>query len=406
MKSLATALVCLLLLPACRKETATAPTAAQKAKDAEPVENDNRLALVFGGAAMDRSDEHSYENSVAHAIDATRFTAWTSAPGGKQMGIFTFPAPTRLRRLGATVIDDPGRSPKGLRFEASLDGTSWRPILEAKLAFKNRDPQYFDVTPPVDTRFLRVTAIEPAYQAHILSLHAVGDETGPVVQPDIEGCWLINTNMQARFVRAGARVIGTLGPMIVDGGTDGRVYRLMWLEGAMWGYAAVTVAADGNHLSGVRWHEEVNPKNSGDGWLGHRVPCTGTAAINTAKIVDDIIRRSAVWRLYGMRLDAQDRIIAAESEHALNLAAKIVREHPQHRFRIVAREFRESNEEKNRARCAAKLSAIREALRARSTDLARIEFVVAGSERHPLAVDFTSMNVMDSGVELQVAPSR
>ncbi len=149
----------------------------------------------------------------------------------------------------------------------------------------------------------------------------------------------------------------------------------------MWGYAAVSISADGQHLSGVRWHEEVNPKNSGDGWIGTRVPCEQTVAINTAKVVDDIIRRAAVWRLYGIRLDAQDRIVAAESANALDLAAKVIREHPNHRFRIVAREFREATEEKNRARCNAKLTAIREALTARGTDLARIDFAVAGSER-------------------------
>lgn len=409
MNRFAAALVCLLVLPACRKAEEPPPQPAPQKQteqdDPGSLENDNLLNIVFGAAVVDRSDELSYEASVAHALDGTRRTPWVSAPGGKQTAILSLAAPTRITRVGASVINDRGNAPAAILFETSLDGTTWTRAVEARLKHDDRLPQLFDIAPVV-ARYLRVSAIEPAYQSHILSLIANGTETAPVTQPSIEGCWEINSTVPARFVRAGARITGTIGPMVVDGGTDGRVYRLMWLEKMMWGYAAVSISADGQHLSGVRWHEEVNPKNSGDGWIGKRVPCEQTIAINTAKVVDDIIRRATVWRLYGVRLDAQDKIVAAESANALDLAARVIREHPNHRFRIVAREFRESTEEKNRARCNAKLEAIREALTARGTDLARIDFVVAGSERGPLSVDFTSLHVMDSGVELQVLPSR
>lgn len=409
MNRFAAVLVCLLALAACREaEEPPAPSAPEKRTeqdDAGALENDNLLNLVFGAAVVDRSGELSYEASVAHALDGSRRTPWVSAPGGKQIAILSLAAPTRIARVGASVAPNRGNAPAGILFETSPDGTAWTKAFEARLKHDNRLPQLFDVA-PVDARFLRVSAIEPAFQSHILSLIVNGTETAPVAQPSIEGCWVINAVVPARFVHTGSRVTGTIGPMVVDGGTDGRVYRLMWLEKMMWGYAAVSISGDGQHLSGVRWHEEVNPKNSGDGWIGKRVPCEQTIAIDTAKVVDDIMRRAAVWRLYGVRLDAQDRIIAAESANALDLAAKIMREHPRHRFRIVAREFRESTEEKNRARCNAKLNAIREALTARGTDLARIEFTIAGSERGPLSVDFTSLHVMDSGIELQVLPLR
>jgi len=404
----AAALVCLLALAACRKAEQPPPQpVAHKQTDQDdpgPLENDNLLNLVHGAAVVDRNGEVSYESSVAHALDGSRRTPWVSAPGGSQIATFSLAAPTRITRVGASVPDR-GNAPAGILFETSLDGTTWTKAVEARLKHENRLAQLFDVAPVV-ARYLRVTAIEPAYQSHIFSLIAHGTETAPVAQPSIEGCWEINAVVPARFFRIGSRVTGTIGPMIVDGGTDGRVYRLMWLETMMWGYAAVSISADGEHLSGVRWHEEVNPKNSGDGWLGKRVPCEQTAAINSAKVVDDIIRRAALWRLYGVRFDAQDRIVAAESANALDLAAKVIREHPDHRFRIVAREFRESTEEKNRTRCNAKLNAIRAALTARGIDLARIEFTAAGSERGRLSVDFTSLHVMDSGVELQVLPSR
>ncbi|HYR27158.1 MAG TPA: hypothetical protein VEU30_01755, partial [Thermoanaerobaculia bacterium] len=99
-----------------------------------------------------------------------------------------------------------------------------------------------------------------------------------------------------------------------------------------------------------------------------------------------------------------DRIIEVESDDALDLAEELIRTHPNHRFRIVARELRESAEPRIQARCQAKLNAMREALRARKADLSRVEFQSAGAWRHPLSIDFTGQRVMDSAVELQVVP--
>jgi hypothetical protein len=400
----AAALVCLLGLAGCERPVESAKPVTQRAEE-DTLENDNRLNLAFGAAVVERSDELSYESTAAHAIDATARTAWISAPGGKQTAIYSLPAPTRITRLGASIVGNRNHAPGGVRFETSVDGRTWNPAVEARFQYGSRAPQWFDVKPIV-AQYVRVTAIEPAFQSHFLSLLAIGTETAPVAQPSIEGCWQINMVVPARFVRAGSRVAGTIGPMIVDGGTDGRIYRLMWRERAMWGYAAVTLSPDGQHLSGIRWHEEVNPKNTGDGWLGNRVPCEDTVGIDTAGVADGIMGRAGVWRLYGVRFDSQDRIATEESANALNLTARIIREHPSRHFRVVAREFRESTEEKNRARCTAKLDAVRDALRSRGTDLKRLEFVVAGSERGPLSVDFTTLHVMDSGVELQVVAAR
>lgn len=392
----------LLLLAACKP-------AAEPAAKAEPVkadvrlENDNLLNIVFGTAVIERSNELSYESSVVHAFDGTPMTGWRSAPGGRLTTTVSLGALTRLRRLGVTVPANPGLSPVGLLVEASLDGRSWRKALDTKIDPASGDPQLFDVPGNVDARYLRITPVEPVdYYTTVMSLHATGSELAPFVQPPIEGCWEIN-HEPARFERRGARVTGVFGAMILDGGSDGRTYRLQWRERMNWGYAAVSVSADGNHLSGLRWHEEVNPKHNGDGWLGTRVPCTAAAQLDGAKIVDALIARAALWRLYGVRFDRQDRILASESASALDLAAALIRDHPRHRFRVVARELRDS-EAKNRARGETKLNAVRDALRARGADLSRIEFFNAGDERPELSVDFTGQRAMDSGVELQVLP--
>lgn len=395
-------LLCLLLLAAC-KPAAQPPAAAPQTPPAEGrLENDNLLNIVFGTAVIERSNELSYDASVVHALDGTPLTIWRSAPGGRLSTVVSLGALTRLRRVGATVPPTV-EAPAGLLVEASLDGKTWRKALDAKIDPAKAEPQLFDV-PNVDARYLRITAVEPVdYYTSVASLHAIGSEIAPFVQPPIEGCWEIN-HEPARFERRGARVTGTFGAMILDGGTDGRVYRLQWRERMNWGYAAVSISADGNHLSGLRWHEEVNPKHNGDGWLGTRVPCTAAPAIDGANIVDALIARAALWRMYGVRFDRQDRIIADESASALDLAAALIRDHPKHRFRVVARELREPVDAKNRARADAKLQAMREALRARGADLSRIEFFNAGNTRPELSVDFTGQRAMDSGVELQVLP--
>lgn len=400
MKALAV-LLCL-LLAACKPAEKPAAPEAPPRSDAK-LENDNLLNLVFGAAIVERNDELSYEASVVHAFDGTSMTGWRSAPGGKLSTVVSLATLTRVRRLGVTAPPNPGYSPVGLLVEASLDGTTWRKALDTKIDPASAEPQLFDVAPPVDARYLRITPVEPIdYYNSVLSLHAIGSELAPFVQPPLEGCWEVN-HEPMRFERNGARVTGLFGSMILDGGTDGRVYRLQWRERMNWGYAAISISADGNHLSGIRWHEEVNPAMTGDGWLGHRVPCT-PATLNGPKIVDALIARATLWRMYGVRFDRQDRLMAAESASALDLAATLVREHPNHRFRLVAREHREATAEKNRARCELKLQAVREALRTRGADLARIEFSNAGSQRPELGHDFTAQRAMDHGVELQVLP--
>jgi hypothetical protein len=405
-KRLAVLAACLLLLGSCRR--AEAP----KAEKAPPpgslfdkatlrVENDNLLNLAFGASVIDRQNEGHFEVSAAHAIDGTAMTPWISAPGGPIGGVFSLPAPSRIDRLGVMVDATQSKANVTLHFETSLDGTTWTKAADLPLTFTSSAPQLANAN--VTAQYIRIALDSPDYEKSILSLYAIGRETAPPVQPPLDGCWEIN-GQPARFTGNGARVAGVIGSMAVVGGTDGRVFRLMWLDHPQWGFAAVTTGADGQHLSGVRWHEEVNPKHNGDGWFGRRVPCASDALVDNAKVVDHVIRRTGFWRMYGVRFDAQDRLMAADSADALDLAAQLVREHPQHRFRLIAREFRAANEQENRARSQRKLDAVRDALKARNTDLSRIELVNAGTQISELNIPFTSQQAMDSGIDLMVVP--
>lgn len=400
------ALAALLALVSCERTTPPAPPPAEQAQDVPPearLETDNLLNLVYGASIVDRSGELSYESSAAHAIDGSAYTIWSSAPGGKMNAVLSLGAPAHLRKIGAFVAPNKDVTPERISVDASLDSKTWRNVVDEPLAYDKKEPQLFDAD--VEARYLRFHFTEPHdYYSHIPSLYAVGRETAPAAQAPLEGCWEVNMTEPARFERRGARVFGNIGGMIVDGGATGRFYRLMWRERMQWGYAAVSVAADGQTFSGIRWHEEVNHARAGDGWFGRRVSCAPAAPHDGARIVDAMIARAALWQMYGVRFDARGRILEAESKDALDLAAQLVRTHPKHRFRIIAREFREPAAEKNRAASAAMLAAVRQALRTRGADLARIEFSSAGSDRDPQHPDTTAQRVMDSGVELQVLP--
>ena len=240
-------------------------------------DQDNLLNLAHGASVVSRTGEVNLENSAAHAIDGDWTTVWKSAPGGpEQTFVFSLAARSRIDRLGVITPASSNEYPPHVRFEASNDGTNWRDVgtIDVK---PQRDPQIVSVA-PFEATYLRVrTEGLIAYYSTINSVIAKGVEVAPPVQPPIEGCWTIN-GMPSRFVQRGTSVSGVIGsdpPMYVSGDTNGRIIRLMWRRGPQWGHALVTLDPQRRALSGVRWHEQVQGTNVGDGWFGKPSPCVG-----------------------------------------------------------------------------------------------------------------------------------
>ena len=335
-------------------------------------DRDNLLNLAYGAGVVSRSGELSLENSAAHAIDGDNGTFWSTPPGGfDETMTFALAAPSRITRVGLTVATVEGSVPQEVRFSASGDGKTWRDVVTMN-PLPADAPQFITVR-PFDARFLRVRSLAGArYYTHIRSVHAIGRELAPAAPPAPEGCWTIN-GIAARFVRQGARVYGELAttpPTLVDGGIEDHLVRLQWRRGPTWGIAALTVAGTPRTLTGVTWYErELSPFGMGAAWFGAPASCANPPQ---ARSIDD--RR---FVLYGVRFDANDRIDAAASAAALDAAAAFVRRAP--RARVVAHEYRLANAAQNRARCVARLNAVRDALRARGIDVARIELVPSGS---------------------------
>ncbi len=198
------------------------------------------------------------------------------------------------------------------------------------------------------------------------SVHVRGKYEAPPAAKPIAGCWTIN-DTPAHFTEEGGRVRGAIGDLILQGGAEGALYRLIWTRGPEWGHAAITLSPDGRTLSGIKWHEEPIVYNFGESWFGTQ--CTGvrkapalSAAEGTSPVVRDLsqdfLQRARRLPMYGGDVD-------------LDVVLQ--------RVRLVARDFRG-------VPVQPKLEALRAALQKRGADLSRVEFIALGETRphHPI----------------------
>lgn len=390
---------------ACNQPEAPAP-AAKKAEQEQPArhvdhDRDNLLNIALGASVVSRTAEADLEASALHAIDGMSNTGW-SAPIGdaNQTLVYSFGAPVRIDRVG--VLTSTAPLPESIRFSASADGVNWREVHVAKPREADR-PQIAQVE-AFEANFLRV---EPkhatAKQVHIASLQAYGQEIYPPTPRRFDGCWMIN-GQQAMLVQRGARVTGAINgdPVtVLDGGTDGRVLRLMWMRGRMWGYAAATLSFDGRALTALTFHQDPYTGYVGRAWFGER--CESRATF-TAATPFDFLARTERWTLSGLAFDEREQIIETLSRDTLTTLANLVSTAPPaQRFRVVAHEFRHGTEE-NRQRTVARIESLRGILQSSGVDVARIDFV-AGADEHPQAREetvFAIQRLLWSRVDLEL----
>lgn len=404
------AAVLLLLLAACggepppsekpRPQATTTSTAA-----AEPypddIDDDNLLNLAYGASVVSRTGELSLENSVVQGIDGMSHTRWTSPPNGAaQEMVFAFGGPSRVERLGVTTIAGPHQIPEQVRFEASLDGRKWREVLTLQ-------PKGTELRPvtPFEARYIRLTTIEEKEGYAVFnSFHAIGRETAPPQKHSLDGCWTVNLQ-PARLVQNGARVTGVIDgktPTYLDGATDGRVARVLWMRGPTWGYAAITVTPDGQALSAATFFQEPLNGNYGPAWFGERCeekasgfrPLGVTAQQATpprgpapdAQLFFKVARRYSLFEFDSASLDVAASLIAAA---------------PSQGFRVVAHEFRSTDPRENEQRSAARIAEVRRELAKRGVDLKRVEFVASGSSRKDAEPTYAIQRLLYSRVDLE-----
>ncbi|MEO8381517.1 MAG: discoidin domain-containing protein [Acidobacteriota bacterium] len=340
---------------------------------------DNLLDLSTGASVVSRTGEYSLDVSAAHAIDGMDFSAWTSIPGASdETFVFSLLSPVLVKSVGLTATA-PDQLPDEVRFEGSLDGTHWHDLLTMKPKGVP-ERELAALATPRKARFIRIHAVtRQRYFLTVRAFHVIGDETAPPAPPPFTGCWTIN-DRRASITQTGARITGVIEtdpPTFIDGGTDNRVAQVLWTQGPVWGYAALTRSNDGRHLTGLTFFEEIDDHFIGEGWFGEACSGPAPAASATPEV---FLNRTGRYSLFGVVFDAQERVVEALSASALEAATTLLRHAPPgQRFRITSREFRFDTDELNARHTGARLTALRNALGARGVDTARLELVAAGN---------------------------
>ena len=399
----AVVLLLLVALIACGKEPAAPPPIPPEPQHQPQFDDDrgNLLNIAFGASVIFRTAEMNLDTSAAHAIDGISATRWIAPPGGpNQTLVFALAAPTRITQLGVVVSDvAPKEVPQRVRFAVSPDGKAWREVL----AFEPRatgDPQLVAIA-PIAARYLRVDTDSPgAFYAALTSVQVLGEELDGRVPRSATGCWTIN-HAPAQLVQQGARVIGVIHtepPTYIEGGSDGRIIRAMWLRGATFGSVAIALAPDASTLTGVTFYDTLSIKDQAEAWFGER--CSSGLQPMAAP-VGALMAHAKRWALYGLAFDANDRLDDAASKSTLDALAELVRRSPSQRFRIVAYELREASPQDNQRHTATRIASLRSALQARGLDFARVQLVAAGSDWRGAAITSAVQRALASGVIIE-----
>lgn len=366
-------------------------------------ERGNLLNIALGASVVSRTAEITLEQSAVRAIDGDPFTTWASPPddGAHQVLLYALPARTRVERIGIQTPNAPIYHLASAQIDTSLDGSQFTPLLLVRPSDRTPDVQFFSI-PPRDVVYLRLTTLEaPGKFAQINSLQVRGRWQEPPKQPPIAGCWSLN-NMTTEFKDDRGRITGTIAydrPLSLEGGSDGLVYRFVWVSGPNRGFAAIDITPDGKHLSGLRWFEEPIEYSAADSWFADRHPC-GAAAPHE-DVVTEFLRMKQRLPLYSLRFDENGALMENESAGGLDLLANFAQHPPSQRLRLVSREYRRPGAEQNRRTAQARLESLRSALQKRGIDARRFEWATLGSDNPPRPIETEIERTLYSTIELE-----
>jgi len=288
-------------------------------------DRNNLLNFAHGAVVISRTGEVSLQNSALYAIDGDPATAWLSPPHEPgQSLVFALPATSRVRSVGLRIVGPTYTHPKSVDFELSPDGRSFLKI--ASFDVPENGSHTIDIT-PADGRFIRFSTHGANGQfVRINSVIVRGELLEPPAPGSLDGCWSIN-GVDASFTQRGAYVMGSVAeknPIALDGGSDGRFYRFLWIRGPEYGVAAISVTPDGRHLSGTLWHEEAYDPFLAVTWFGEKRPC-GQAAGNAVDVLATSMQRNGRYVLYGLQFDAEGRLVEPASAAMLERLAGFLR---------------------------------------------------------------------------------
>lgn len=398
------AFLALILIASCSRpapQQAAAPALPPSKLPADIInERSSLLDVARGATIVSRTGEGMLATSAMCTIDGEISTFWTPPPHDyPQSIVIALGAPSRIDRVGFRSLTGEHYDANHVTFERSMDGATWQPL--ASMTSRKVDAAQWSDVAPAEAEYLRVTIPDAAFpdrDTRIQSLFAHGTELAAPKNAPIDGCWSINGN-EAIFAQRGMRATGVVAqgnhPIDVAGGTDGRLWRFNWIRGNDFGYTILTVSPDGKHLSALNWHEEAIQLFTAAAWFGERRNCLPSVTID---VPTALLHRAGRVSMFALQFDANGNLLADPSKEELQSLASIIRGVPVP-LRIVAREFRQ-DAKRNKEIAEREIASLRAALA--NVDLARVEFVAAGSDSPRHVPESDAARAIYSSVEVEV----
>lgn len=382
---------------ACEAPAPRAPAAAAAPPPAPP----NLLEITRGAAVVSRTGEATLGASAVRVIDTNARTVWVNPPANlKQTFVFSLPSRSRIDSVGLITSWKPETAIRSAKFELSEDGEHFADAGTYAI-HESLNAQLFHISPQT-ARYVRLTTLAGnAEYVQLGTAYAIGTAIEPRRDPSIGGTWSVN-DQPASFTQNGSHVDGRVEgnlDFFLEGGSDGRFFRFAWIRGKdqEYGLAAISVTPDGNHLSGMVWHEEALQAIQfwADDWLGdRRGQAPAPARTGESPVLHAYLERFGYFPLYGLRFDDSGHL--DEQESAAAIATVIPYLHAG-KARFVAHEL-----SRNPAVTQTEMETLRAALQKRGVDLTGIDFVAMGNRdpRRPTFDDLT--RAMYSSVEIQI----
>lgn len=376
MKKLAAAAAILVL--ACAREHVAKKTPAPPTPPVPP----NLLELQRGAAVVSRTGEAMLLTSAARAIDGDSITSWISPPDNpKQTLVFSLPGRATIDQIGLTTSSKEVNAIASAKFELSVDGVKFTDA--GTYTFKSMpSPQIFPITPRL-AQYIKVTSLTGhGPYLGINTVYMAGKMVDVAKVASIDGAWKIN-DMNARFALPHAAV--------ADFALEGGPNRFVWMRpNREYGLAFITVTPDGQHLSGIVWHEEAIQAEQfwANDWLGDRESSGGQAP---TPVLRSFLERFGYFPLYALEFDDKGHLTGGQT--TIDEIAPLVT----NKTRFVAHELlRDPSITKT------ELESLRGELVKRGVNLDGVEFLPMGNKdpRRPATNDLT--RAMYSTVEIQI----
>ena len=400
-------LLALLLLVSCARP-APKQASVQQGSNEPPTdiinEQSSLLDITRGATIVSRTGEAMLLTSAIYTIDGQIGSFWAPPPRDyPQSIVIALGARSRIDRVGFRTLVREAYEANHVTFERSLDGAAWQP-LGTMTARQVNEAQWLDVAPS-EAAYVRVTvpdARHPVRDVRLQSLLAHGTETGPRSDPPLDGCWSINGEAAA-FVQRGGRATGVVTrgnlPIFLAGGTNGRMWRFNWIRGNDYGFTALTVSPEGNHLSALDWHEEAIPLFTAIPWFGDRAPCAAPAPRDEVPLA--VLRRAGHVSMFALQFDPAGELAVEASREELQSLVSILHDAPVP-LRIVAHEFRQPDAKRNKELAEHEIASVRKALGSIGADLRRVDFLAAGSDSPRQTPASDAARAIYSSVEVEV----